>query len=55
MRVLAINSTILNSLVFKKLRNLPVGGGLVIRRHREFEKVLGHDSSSDNFLKKQLF
>ena len=32
----------------------PVGGELIVRRNREFEKVLGRDASSDNFLKKQL-
>ena len=32
----------------------PVGGKLIVRRNREFEKVLGRDASSDNFLKKQL-
>ena len=31
-----------------------VGGELVVRRNREFKKVLGRDASSDNFLKKQL-
>ena len=31
-----------------------VGGELIVRWNREFEKVLGRDASSDNFLKKQL-